>query len=220
MYVQVDYTKLNKIEGASSTTEGFENTLALYDLGGIVTTGALEVALENTKKTESGHEGEKMFRNPVSGDDIPSSAANVDVTLDADGNSKISEDLKGAITYILKKNRYYFQKKLDSGGNSTAYYAHFKRDDIKWYMPASGQFTYFEANPNIANDISYNYWSSTADDGEDYAYRGSGDQEDRTVKLRVIAVRKDENNVYNNATATVDNTSMAGGENGEAQWAN
>lgn len=218
MYVQVDYTKLNNITGASSTTDGFNNTLALYDLGGIVTTGALEVALENTKKTESGHEGEKMFRNPVSGDDIPSSAQNVDVTLDDDGNSQFFEDVKGAITYILKKNRYYFQKKLDSGGNSTAYYAYFKRDDIKWYFPASGQFDYFNPNPNITNDVPYNYWSSTAVDGNMYAFRGNGEQEERTEELRVIAVRKDENNVYNNATATVDNTSMAGGDNGEAQW--
>ena len=213
MYVQVDYTKLNTITGASSTEDGYANTLALYDLGGIVTTGALEVALENTKKTESGHEGEKMFRNPVSGDDIPSSAANVDVTLDAEGNSKISEDLKGAITYILKKNRYYFQKKLDAGGNSTAYYAHFKREDIKWYMPASGQFNYFTANPNIDNDTPYSYWSSTADDGEDYAYRGNGAKEDRTKSLHVIAVRRNESG-DDKATAQVDNSSMAGGENG------
>lgn len=215
MYVQVDYTKLNTITGASSTEDGYANTLALYDLGGIVTTGALEVALENTKKTESGHEGEKMFRNPVSGDDIPSSAANVDVTLDADGNSKISEDLKGAITYILKKNRYYFQKKIDSDGYSTAYYAYFKRDDIKWYMPACGQFSVFTSNPNIENDIPHNYWSSTAENGEDSAYRGDQTLEDRTEKLRVIAVRKDENG-YGNATVQVNNGSLAGGDNGDS----
>ena len=215
MYVQVDYTKLNTITGASSTEDGYANTLALYDLGGIVTTGALEVALENTKKTESGHEGEKMFRNPVSSDDIPSSAANVDVTLDADGNSKISEDLKGAITYILKKNRYYFQKKIDSEGNSTAYYAYFKRDDIKWYMPACGQFSVFTSNPNIENDIPHNYWSSTAENGEDSAYRGDQTLEDRTEKLRVIAVRRDENG-YGTATVQVNNGSLAGGENGNS----
>lgn len=215
MYVQVDYTKLNTITGASSTEDGYANTLALYDLGGIVTTGALEVALENTKKTESGHEGEKMFRNPVSSDDIPSSAANVDVTLDADGNSKISEDLKGAITYILKKNRYYFQKKIDSEGNSTAYYAYFKRDDIKWYMPACGQFSVFTSNPNIENDIPHNYWSSTAENGEDLAYRGDQTLEDRTEKLRVIAVRRDENG-YGTATVQVNNGSLAGGENGNS----
>ena len=218
MYVQVDYTKLNNVTGASSTTSGLDNTLALYDLGGIVSTGALEVALENTRKTEAGHEGEKMFRNPVSSDDIPDSVQNVDVTLDSEGNSSIFEDLKGAITYILKKNRYYFQKKLDSGGNSTAYYAHFKREDIKWYMPASGQFTYFTPNPNIENDIPYNYWSSTADDGEDFAYRGSGDQEDRTKALRVIAVRKNEYNVDPAIIDVISTEEMKGGENGEAQW--
>ena len=213
MYLQLDYTKLNNITGAQSTTEGYNNTLALYDLGGLVTTGAMEVALENTRKTEAGHEGEKMFRNPVSSDDIPDSVQNVDVTLDSDGNSKITEDLSGAITYILKKNRYYFQKKLDSGGNSTSYYAHFKREDIKWFMPASGQFDNFVANPNIENDIPYNYWSSTAVDGEDYAFRGDGSQEDRTMELRVIAVRTDETGAAS-ATATVDNTSLAGGDNG------
>ena len=214
MYVQVDYTKLNNVTGASSTTNGLDNTLALYDLGGIVSTGALEVALENTLKTESGHEGEKMFRNPVSSDDIPDSAQNVDVTLDSAGNSSIFEDLKGAITYILKKNRYYLQKKLDSNQNSTTYYAFFNRDDIKWYMPASGQFTYFVANPNIENDIPYNYWSSTAVDGDRYASRGDGTPEDRTEELRVIAVRKNEDNVAP-ATVTVDNSSIAGGENGD-----
>ena len=137
------------------------------------------------------------------------------VTLDADGNSKITDDLNGAITYILKKNRYYFQKKLDSGGNSTSYYAHFKREDIKWYMPASGQFIYFDPNPNIENDIPYTYGSSTAVDGEDYAFRGDGSQEDRVKELRVIAVRKDETGVVT-TTATVDNTSLTGGENGSA----
>lgn len=218
MYVQVDYTKLNNIEGASSTDNGFDNTLALYDLGGLVATGALEVTLENTMKTESGHEHEELFRNPTNDEwnnySIPK---NVDVTLDANGKAVLSNDLKGAVTYILKKNRYYLQQKKDATGNSNAFYAYFERNDIKWYMPASGQFTYFNANPNIDNDIPYNYWSSTADDGEDYAYRGSGDQENRTTELRVIAVRRDENG-YGNATATVDNTSMQGGDNGEAQW--
>lgn len=213
MYLQLDYTKLNNIKGAQSTTDGYSNTLALYDLGGLVTTGAMEVALENTRKTESGHEGEKMFRNPVSSDDIPNSAQNVDVTLDADGNSKVTEDLSGAITYILKKNRYYFQKKMDSGNNSTSYYAHFKREDLLWYMPASGQFVYFESNPNIQNDIPYNYWSSTAVDGEDYAFRGNGAQEDRTTELRVIAVRANVTR-SGNTTATVDNTSLTGDDNG------
>ena len=80
-------------------------------------------------------------------------------------------------------------------------------------MPASGQFVYFESNPNIQNDIPYNYWSSTAVDGEDYAFRGNGAQEDRTTELRVIAVRANVTR-SGNTTATVDNTSLTGDDNG------
>lgn len=194
MYVQVDYTKLNEIKGASSLENGYENTVKLYDLGGLVGTGALEIALEHTMKTESGHENEELFRNPNSSEynsyDIP---ASVDVRLDENGKGIYDEDMRGAITYVLKKNRYYLQKKSDSGNISITYYPYFKRDDLKWYLPAVGQFNYFTANPEINNDVPGNYWSSTTVDGSTQAKLGNGTSENRNEEHFVIAVRADEN---------------------------
>lgn len=76
-------------------------------------------------------------------------------------------------------------------GNS--YVPYFFESDLKWYLPAYGQFQYFTPDPNISGDDRANYWSSTAVDGATDAYIGNGEVRDRDLEYRVIAVRKKEN---------------------------
>lgn len=207
-YILLDYQKLNNIVGADSPTEGYNNSLALYRKAGTTATTQFETILNTTMKTEAGHENENMFRLP---NDAEISSGKVPAP------SGETNDLSGILQYIQKKNRYYLQRKNFTDGEESAisYVPYFFEDDLKWYLPAYQQFNYFTPDPNIAGDDKANYWSSTAVDGASQAYIGDGTPKDRDLEYRVIAVRKDENN-YGATTATVDNTSLAGGENGSA----
>lgn len=211
MYIQIDYTKLNNISGATSSSDGLTNTLALYDLAGSAATGAFEAAIKNTYKTESGKEGENMFR--LAGDD--------EISEGVPAHEGSEADLSGILEYILKKNEYQLYKEYNETIGSTTYFVRFNRDDLKWYLPAYGQFTGVDFTPEDTTDTAADYWSSTAVDGNTYSYIGSGEQKDRDESFAVIAGRKNIND-YGTASvaATVDNSEMAGGENGEAQWVN
>ena len=212
MYIYIDYTKLNNLSTSNSSSDGFSNTKALFNQGGGAASQAFETAIltaEKTKEDEEGYRDDPLaFRSLTSVKDKDSG-----VTYTADNGSL--NELSGILTYVLKKNRYYMQTTFD--GSTTTYHAVISIDDIKWYLPAYGQFEYFTPDPNIEDDNRANYWSSTAVNGATQAYIGDGTPKDRDLEYRVIAVRRDENG-YGNATATVDNTSMQGGENGEAQW--
>ncbi len=211
MYIQIDYTKLNNISGATSSLDGLTNTLALYDLAGSAATGAFEAAIKNTYKTESGKEGENMFR--LAGDD--------EINEGVPAHEGSEADLSGILEYILKKNEYQLYKEYNATIGSTTYFVRFNRNDLKWYLPAYGQFTGVDFTPEDTTDTAADYWSSTAVDGNSYSYIGSGEQKDRDESFAVIAGRKNINDYGNASVAvTVDNSSMAGGENGEAQWVN
>ncbi len=210
MYIQIDYTKLNNISGATSSTEGLANTLALYDLAGSAATGAFEAAIKNTYKTESGKEGENMFR--LAGDD--------EIREGVPAHEGSEADLSGILEYILKKNEYQLYKEYNATIGSTTYFVRFNRNDLKWYLPAYGQFTDVDFTPEDTTDTAADYWSSTAVDGNSFSYIGSGEQKDRDISYKVIAGRKNIND-YNSSTVTISDISteeMAGGENGEAQW--
>ena len=215
MYIFIDYTKLNNLSGSSDSEKGFENTKALYNAGGNAATMAFETAVATALKTKGDLSDPLAFRksNSKSSDEGENQLPSKGVP-DEEGSL---DDLSGILTYILKKNRYHMM--ITNDGETTVYNPVFDISDLKWYLPAYGQFQYFTPDPNIAGDDKANYWSSTAVDGASEAYIGDGTAKDRDLQYRVIAVRRDENG-YGNATATVDNTSMAGGENGEAQWAN
>ena len=111
--------------------------------------------------------------------------------------SGTANDLSAIMEFIQKKNRYYVQKKTqqDSEGNPMVSYVPYfnEEEDLKWYLPAYGQFQYFTPDPNIPGDDKANYWSSTAVDGASEAYIGDGTPKDRDLEYRVIAVRKKEN---------------------------
>ena len=185
-YILLDYSKLNNITGADSGTDGFSNTLALYRQAGTTATSQFETILKTTLKTESGKETENMFRLP--NDDEVSSGK-------VPAESGTANDLSAVMEIIQKKNRYYVQKKsqTDSNGNPiVAYVPYFFENDLKWYLPAYGQFQYFVPNPNIAGDAAANYWSSTTA-GTTTAWTGGGEEKDRDLEYRVIAVRKNDN---------------------------
>ena len=209
MYIYIDYTKLNNLSTSNSSNDGFSNTIALFNHGGGAASQAFETAILTAEKTtdDEGYKDDPLaFRNMDSVKDKDSG-----VTYTADNGSL--NDLSGILTYVLKKNRYYMQTTYD--GYTTTLHPIISEDDIKWYLPAYGQFQYFTPDPNIAGDNKANYWSSTAVDGASQAYIGDGTPKDRDLKYRVIAVRKDENG-YGNATVQVNNGSLAGGENGNS----
>ena len=185
-YILLDYSKLNNITGADSGTDGFSNTLALYRQAGTTATSQFETILKTTLKTESGKETENMFRLP--NDDEVSSGK-------VPAESGTANYLSAVMEIIQKKNRYYVQKKsqTDSNGNPiVTYVPYFFENDLKWYLPAYGQFQYFVPNPNIAGDAAANYWSSTTA-GTTTAWTGGGEEKDRDLEYRVIAVRKNDN---------------------------
>ena len=185
-YILLDYSKLNNTTGADSGTDGFSNTLALYRQAGTTATSQFETILKTTLITESGKETENMFRLP--NDDEVSSGK-------VPAESGTANDLSAVMEIIQKKNRYYVQKKsqTDSNGNPiVTYVPYFFENDLKWYLPAYGQFQYFVPNPNIAGDAAANYWSSTTA-GTTTAWTGGGEEKDRDLEYRVIAVRKNDN---------------------------
>ena len=157
VYVAIDYGKLNSLSGkANSSSNGLQNTKDLNDIAGTANTGSFELALQNTYKTESGHESEHMFRLPDSDetDKVPA----------ATGTNNLES---GILDYVLKKNKYniVIDEDTDKGITTTSVVL----NDIVWYLPAYGQFT------SLPEGISSDYWSSTATDNS--AYLGSGTEE-------------------------------------------
>ena len=219
MYVYLDYTILNNLTNINSTTDGFANTINLYDFAGSAASSQAEIALESAYKWEDGKTGEKAFRLS---DGVNNNEPNDDTLTPGNDN-----DLTGILTYILKKNRHYL---YDDASTFTITAPIILRTDIKWYLPAYGQFESFKSNPNITDpnggtDSADDYWSSTAAENSEtpenaLSYHGGGQTELRSKTLGVIAVRIfDSDTKIIEATATVDNTSLAGGENGDTnQW--
>ena len=157
VYVAIDYGKLNSLSGkANSSSNGLQNTKDLNDIAGTANTGSFELALQNTYKTESGHESEHMFRLPDSDETSKVPAAT--------GTNNLESGILG---YVLKKNKYniVIDEDTDKGITTTSVVL----NDIVWYLPAYGQFT------SLPEGISSDYWSSTATDNS--AYLGSGTEE-------------------------------------------
>ena len=220
MYVYLDYTLLNNLEGVNSTTDGLTNTLNLFDFAGTAATSQVEIILDNVYKWEDGHQDEKAFRLS---DGVTNNEPNDDTL-----RPGVDGDLSGILNYVLRKNKYNLYNMND--GTFTSAVPVINRADIKWYLPADGQFSTFTPNPNITDpagdtDSADDYWSSRAgsnntDPNLATSYNGSGHEILRSKTLGVIAVRTRDSNTKI-ATATIDeiNTEeMKGGENGEAQW--
>lgn len=210
-YLTIDYSVLNNLN-IKETSNGLKNTVDLYNQGGSAIT-TFEQIIANAPKTYRDETG-PTFRQRNSDDPaaFPASTGSIN-------------DLSGILSYVLKKNRYY----LHSYNNGTADINApilMSTDDIKWYIPAYGQFSTFVPNPNITDkngdtDSADDYWSSTAADNatnpaDALSYHGGGLTISRATELGVIAVRNKDNNTYEApAAVTVDNSSIAGGDNGD-----
>lgn len=206
-YILLDYSVLNNVTGAESSTDGYNNTLALYNAAGTTSTSQFETIVTSTMKTESGKETENMFRLPT--EDEISAGCPVE--------SGSNNDLSAILEYVQKKNRYCLQKGSVSGDASgNTYIPYFQVKDLKWYLPAHGQFTGVDFTPDITDDSAADYWSSTTGTTSTTAYIGSGVETDRDEQFQVIAVRMNEGGYTNSAVVTVNTESMSGGENGEA----
>lgn len=89
-----------------------------------------------------------------------------------------------AALVCIKKNACNVEKQ-SQGGNVT-YLPSFTSEDIKWYLPASGQFTGMPSDMN-----GKQYWSSTAidDNANAYSWNGSAISTPRMDYHYVRAVR-------------------------------
>ena len=215
-YMTIDYRVLNNLN-IKEKDDGLKNTVDLYTQGGSAVT-TFEQIIANAPKTYRNETGPTFRERDPANDPaaFPASEGSIN-------------DLSGILTYVLKKNRYY----LHSYNNGTADINApilMSTDDIKWYIPAYGQFSTFVPNPNITDkdggtDSADDYWSSTASDNatnpaDALSYHGGGSAISRATELGVIAVRNKDGDTYEApATVTVDNSSIAGGENGDTnQW--
>lgn len=89
-----------------------------------------------------------------------------------------------AALYAMKKNR--FQVEVVSGSTEETYALSIPQTDVKWYLPASGQFA------NIPSDMNgKQYWSSTAinDNANAYSWNGTANSTPRMDNHNVRAVR-------------------------------
>lgn len=156
-YVEIDYRKLNTLDGkAESAADGLQNTRDLFALGGTATTSNFENAILNMNRVTDS--SVKAYRRRADND--PSA-----VPQWIDG-THIGENQ--VLALVLKKNRYYLNTTTGEDVTTTTPLIH--TDDIVWYLPASGQFgtagTWAVGSPA-------DYWSSTASSGLN-ALTGSG----------------------------------------------
>ena len=207
-YIYIDYSKLNNLSGASSPTEGLNNTKALFNIGGSAASMVFETVVSTTLKTKGDTSDPTAFHKVSKTDEYHTKYS-------VPAEEGTLNDLSGILTYILKKNRYCLQF-IDDGQTQT-YHAVFNENDLKWFLPAYNQFpdpTVVDFTPENSTDKAADYWSSTAADGSENAYQGgSSTPISRNTKLAVIAARVNENG-YSPTATTVDNNSLTGGENG------
>ena len=176
--ITLDYSKLNNLADALSRTDGRANTRALFVKGGEASTGAFETVILNTKKIESGHTNEDLFREMKQSDLYNGDLANF-----SNGSTNIvgSE----AVGQVLKKNKYNLMR---VGGESTlSYIPIIKEEDIVWYLPAVDQFSNLPTE--VLNPINTGGWSSTAMSGSSNALLGNGSDVSRGTIAPVRACR-------------------------------
>lgn len=213
--VIIDYTKLD-FENAMSTSDGLANTKAFFY-------GASMLAFENALLDVIKKDGSGKFFRSLNDAEYNSGEFNFH-NYTYNGSSAIFrdngggvDDASGILKYIIKKNAF------DIVTTSTDTYTYTGIDmdanDIDWYLPAKDQYTGYDDFEFAAGTATFNpaeFWSSTAAINQK-AYPGKGDAIARTETRKVIVQRK-VTNVPQAVAVTLDNSEMAGGENGEAQW--
>lgn len=178
-YVDIDYRKLNALDGKSvSTVDGLQNTRELVTFGGTAISKNFEGAIREMRRVTDTSESAyspKNERNPESDpDDVPEWIE----------GAEINESQ--ALALVLKKNRYYLNTSTVEGSSATT--PLIRAEDIVWYMPASGQFAGMPAWHGGAAATAGDYWSSTAAAGTD-SYAGSGVAMSRTIVKNIRVAR-------------------------------
>lgn len=214
--VIIDYTKLD-FENAMSTSDGLANTKAFFYGASML---AFENALLDVLKNDGS--GDKFFRQ-LNDAEYNSGEFNFH-NYTYNGSSAIFrdngggvDDASGILKYIIKKNAF----DIVTTTTDTYTYTGIDMDanDIDWYLPAKDQYTGYDDFEFATGTATFNpaeFWSSTAAINQK-AYPGKGDAIARTETRKVIVQRK-VTDVPQAVAVTLDNSEMAGGENGEAQW--
>lgn len=190
-YVNIQYSLFDNLAGkAESNTLGFQNTTDLFGTSGSVNSNALETAIMNLRKPL----GTSLMvdrRNLRKGITLPKDVPN---------SSSVTPTEAKALIEILKKNRFCITRSSTGTGNAQVNVdvPSIQLADIKWYMPASGQFAYMPdwtkptipGQTQVAGAAKSNIWSSTAvSNSSTMSYLGSGTQADRTTTHVVRAAR-------------------------------
>lgn len=239
--VIIDYTKIPQKDYFTFFEEGdgLKNTKAFMSGTTIL---AFENALSSVMKSEDGKTGEHAF-GMASGDELNISFGDWDIGggfmgadvfrenrpyTDGNGvshsnlfNQTTEYDMSGVLNYVIKRNRFDVKQISITGG--FYYEVDMNPDNIKWYLPAKNQYlepvlSFATGNPTFT---PAKFWSSTADASNNAnAFNGAGKSESRETLHQVVVQRIPKDGIIPTAPATVeiDNTSMQGGDNGEAQW--
>ena len=232
--VIIDYTKLT-MDNAASQDDGWSNTKAFFDARNIV---AFEDALKAvTKVGEYNDDGTlqtafRMLETYLPGNGATTSESTcgkfefdtyeyTDPTTGEKTKKMFREfgeldDASGILKYVIMRNAYDIVSYSMDENNST-FILDMNSERIKWYLPAVNQFVNLENFEFATGDATFtaaDFWSSTAAPNNQ-AYIGSGDAISRHDRRKVIVQRYVPGGP---AAVTIDNTSMQGGDNGEAQW--
>ena len=135
--IQIDYSQLNSLgEIASSDTNGYENTIGLYNYQGVGSISNIETTLDNwrsllSNKTVTPANSEMEM--------VQNFAAKMCLMKNRfSSKTEVFETDEGPVEYIVPV--------LDSG-------------DIKWYLPAANEYASLVDSENPLNGL---YWTSSA----------------------------------------------------------
>lgn len=141
--IRIDYGKLGEIDIAKELMDGHQNTEDLYSFEGINVIASIKDFL--IQSAQAGNKGVEHVPGTFNGD--------LDQTLDF------------AAMYAMKRNRFHLYTEVidGDGGSATMSIPYIEPKDIKWYLPARGQFEYF-MHEDWGQQFSFNdsFWTSTA----------------------------------------------------------
>lgn len=135
--IQIDYSQLNSLgEIASSDTNGYENTIGLYNYQGVGSISNIETTLDNWRSLLS----------------------NKTVT---PANSEMEMVQNFAAKMCLMKNRFSSKTEVFETDEGPVEYIVpvLDSEDIKWYLPAANEYASLVDSENPLNGT---YWTSSA----------------------------------------------------------
>lgn len=238
--VIIDYTKISGEDFFTfyDKDNGLTNTQAFIEGLNNANVFAFENALASVMKTEDGQTDVTAFRIPLddgardngcalgkweNGGFLGRPTFSAEAYTDGKGrtydktfnDAATMDDMSGILKYIIQRNSFNTVKKSITDGYY--YEIDMDTDKILWYLPAVNQYL----NPVLsfatgnATFTPSKFWSSTADEtNNSNAYHGGSNTVSisRDTELQVVVQRVGSST--GTAAVTVDNSSIAGGENG------